>query len=73
MAHTPARVYDDDDAAAAPHPVSDPITGTRPVGPITSGPGEPMTPADSHWGIAARWIIFALLAIAFFGALAWLL
>jgi hypothetical protein len=49
--------------------VSDPFTGTRPVGPIgTSVPGEHR---QGSWGTAARWIIFALLAFAFFLVLAW--
>ncbi len=72
MADSTARADDDDDDDNAPiHPVSDPFTGTRPVGPIgTSEPGQHRT---GNWGTAARWIIFALLAIAFFLAIGWLM
>jgi hypothetical protein len=70
MADQTIRVDEDEADDARPvHPVSDPITGTRPAGPIgTSAPGEHRS---GDWGTAARWIVFALLAIAFFLVLAW--
>jgi hypothetical protein len=67
MADTTVHVDEDDSPV---HPVSDPVTGTRPVGPVgTSVPGEHRT---GSWGTAARWIIFALLALAFFLVLRWI-
>ena len=70
MANSTAGIDEDDDVGPT-HPVSDPITGARPAGPIgTSVPGEHRT---GSWSTAARWIIFALLALAFFLVLRWLL
>jgi hypothetical protein len=47
-------------------PVSDPFTGTRAAGPVTSY--QEGQRKRGGWGIAARWLIFAILAI-FFGLL----
>lgn len=49
-------------------PAADPFTGIRPVGPVESGDAGR---GRGHSGLAARWFLYALLAIAFLGILTW--
>jgi hypothetical protein len=58
-------VHADDDAPLE-QPVSDPITGTRPAGPITPGSAR-----GHNWSVAARWFILAILFFLFGLALYW--
>ena len=57
---SPTTPTDSNDAAAQA-PASDAFTDTHPAMSTKSGPG--------NWGVAARWVMFALLALAFVATL----
>jgi len=62
-----ARQHNTDvDEAPLQQPISDPITGTRPAGPIMEGS------ARGHgWSFAARWFILDILFFLFALCLFW--
>jgi hypothetical protein len=69
MPTQPDPTVHDHDNLSSPGPVTDPFTGASGVGPLEPGVGR----AGGNWGVAARWLAFAFIAVLGVLLLVWML